>query len=334
MTKRTISILTLAVLAVSSAASLFPITASAATSAPITNSGQALEIAPPVINLNADPGQTITGQIYLRDITKGDLIVTGQANDFIAAGEDGIPKILLNDEAANPYSLKSWVGPLPSLRLVPREIKTLKFTITVPSKAAPGGHYGVIRFTATPPDMQGQGVSLSASLGALVLVTVSGKITEHVSLESLVASQGGKVKTLFETAPILFEQVYKNTGNVHEQPTGTIVITDMLGKKVASLGVNTPPRNVLPASSRKFTESLDSSVIGNKLLFGRYTATLTTTYGTGVQPVNGTLTFWVVPYRAIGVSAVILVVAFFILRFLIARYNRHIIAQSQRSHRR
>src|SRR5438105_15027462 len=86
----------------------FPVFVAPAYAAPPTsnpaNTGQALEIAPPVINLTANPGQTIKTQILLRDISSGSLIVTGQANDFVAAGEDGTPKVILNEEANNPYS--------------------------------------------------------------------------------------------------------------------------------------------------------------------------------------------------------------------------------------
>lgn len=310
-----------------------PALATAATP-PANASGQALEIAPPVVSLKANPGQTLTAQIYLRDISSTSLVVTGQANDFVAAGEDGTPKILLNDDTANPYSMKAWVGTLPSLQLVPHEIKSMSVKINVPANAAPGGHYGVIRFTATPPNMNGTGVSLSASLGALLLITVNGNISENLSVQSFTASQDGKTKSLFESAPVTFSQVFKNSGNIHEEPNGTILISDLLGKPVASVRVNGELHNVLPASSRKFDEPLDSSVIGNKVLFGRYTASLHVTYGVSKKLLTATLVFWVIPYRLIGAAAVLLVVGFFILRFLIKRYNSHIIAQSQRSHRR
>lgn len=296
--------------------------------------GQALEIAPPVITLAVAPGQTTTALIYLRDISKTDLIVTGTANDFIAAGEDGTPKILLEPGETSPYSMKSWIGALPTLRLIPREIKAMTVRITVPANASPGGHYGVIRFTATPPDIKSTGVSLSASLGALLLVTVGGNITEKVAVDSFSATQNNQSGVLFEAPPINFASVFKNTGNVHEQPTGQITITDMLGHKLAALNVNLPPRNILPDSKRKFMSALDSTVIGDKVMFGRYTADLSVTYGSNKTPLKAQVVFWIIPYRLIIVVTVALVAAFFGLRFLIRRYNSHIIAQSQRTRRR
>lgn len=58
-------------------------------------SGQALEIAPPVVALTADPGQKLDTQINLRDISSSPLVVTGTLNDFSAQGEDGNPKSTL-----------------------------------------------------------------------------------------------------------------------------------------------------------------------------------------------------------------------------------------------
>jgi hypothetical protein len=268
----------------------------AATANNAPGSGQALEIAPPVITLSADPGQTIKTQLSLRDISSGNLVVTNQVNDFVAAGEDGTPKLLFEDAASNPYSMKAWLKPIPQLLMVPHQIQALPITIVVPANAAPGGHYGVIRFTAAPPELHGTGVSLSTSLGAL-----------------------------FESTPLQFLLRLKNSGNVHEQPVGRIIITDMFGKDVASVNVNLPPRNVLPASIRRFEGSLDTSDLGTKKLFGRYHANLTVTYGASKQTLESSLAFWVIPYRLIGIAIVAIVIAFFALRFLIRRYNRRVI---------
>lgn len=310
--------------------------AAAATTAqnPVSN-GQALEIAPPLVYLNVDPGQSVTTQILIRDISSGNLIVTGQVNDFVAAGENGTPKILLNNNTYDPYSLKSWVASLPSLLLTPKQIKTLNVTLNVPSNASPGGHYGVVRFTATPPSLEGtSGVSLATSLGALLLVTVSGKITENVTVQSFSVNNGGKSQSLFESGPVNFVEQFHNLGNVQEQPTGQVSITDMFGTKLADVNVNLPPGNILPQSIRQFSEPLNSSVIGNKRLLGRYTAALKVTYGASHKVLTASIVFWVIPFKLIGVIIIILVAAFFILRYFIRRYNRHILSKSGKTSRR
>ena len=300
-------------------------TAQAAT----TGSGQALEIAPPVVTLSADPGKTLQVPINLRDISSGNLIVSNEINDFVAAGEDGTPKILMNDDNIdNPYSLRGWISPIASINLAPHQIKTITVTIKVPKNATPGGHYGVIRFTANPEELHTTGVSLSASLGSLILINVSGKTTEQLSLIDFTASKGGKSSSVFEATPITFTERIKNSGNVYEAPTGQIVITDMYGKQIGAVNINLQARNILPQSTRKFDGALDESVLGNKHLFGHYTAKLHMTYGSEKKSLDSTIAFWVVPYKLIITAIVALVIAFFFLRNTIRRYNRRIIAKA------
>lgn len=294
------------------------------------NNGQALEIAPPVIYLSANPGQNIKTQIFLRNISKGNLIVSGQANDFVAAGEDGTPKLLVNNDQPDPYSLKAWVAPPTNLLLVPKEIKTMAITINIPANASPGGHYGVIRFTATPPELQGTGVSLSASLGALILLTVNGNIKEQLSVKEFSVNHNGKTASLFQSGPLNFLERFSNTGNIHEQPTGQVVITDMFGRKFAAVNVNSPPKSILPQSIRRFEEPLDSTVIGNKKMFGRYHANLKVTYGTNKQQLASTITFWVIPYKLVAIVIIVLIAAFFLIRFGLRRYNRYILNRANK----
>lgn len=295
--------------------------------------GQALEIAPPIINLKANPGQTIKTKIQLRDVSGTDLIVSNEINDFVAGGEGGAPKILLNGSSNDPYSMKNWVQPLSQLTLKPEQIQTLNVTINVPKNASPGGHYAVIRFTGTPPKLKGQGVSLSASLGSLVLLTVSGNIQEHLSISDFaVGKQGDKgfnPGSFFKNIPLTFVEKIKNTGNLQEEPSGIVTVTDMFGHKVAAFEVNQPPHNVLPSSTREFTQQLDKAVAGNSHFFGRYTADVSLTYGQKDQTITAHLSFWIIPWILILIIIAALIVLFFIFRHLMRRYKRRIISQAQ-----
>ena len=297
--------------------------------------GQALEIAPPLENITGNPGQKITLKIQLRDVAKTDLIVSEEINDFVANGEDGTPKILIDKNNDNPYSIKDWISPLPSFTIKPGDIQTLTVVINIPKDASPGGHYGVIRFTGTPPKLKGTGVSLSASLGTLVLLRVNGPVKEKLSVQEFSVSHNGKTGKLFESPPIDFVEKITNSGNIHEEPTGHIIVKNMFGKTIAGFNVNTPPRNILPASTRKFTQPLDKTILGNKRLFGRYTADFKLVYGSGKDKkvINTQLSFWIIPYRLIGAIILTLIILFFVFRFLIKRYNRRIIKKAQNSHK-
>lgn len=291
-----------------SLASLIVLSAASA-SAVEEGSGQALEIAPPVVSLTADPGEVINTQISIRDVAPTSLIVTSQVNDFTSSDrEDGTPVLLGVDEPAepSPYSIIPWVDALPELQLAPREIEKLPVTIRVPKDAAPGGYYGVIRFTATPPELDQTGVSLSASLGALVFIRVNGDAKEGISIEEFYTELDDNKRTLFEGKPVNFVMRVKNTGNVHEQPVGKALIKDSFGNNIANLNINLEGRNVLPQTIRKFTTSLDKEAIGDKFLFGRYTADLTVKYGVDGQTVTASTAFWVIPWKLMILALIVI----------------------------
>lgn len=296
------------------------------------NIGQALEIAPPLITLTANPGQTIKTTIQLRDITSGNLAVTNEIDDFVAAGEDGTPKILTGNDSNNPFQLKQWISPLPAFILKPNQIENLPVSIVIPKNASPGGHYGVIRFTGVPPQLKGQGVSLSASIGALVLLTVNGHLVHNLTVnEFATATLKNKVSKVFQSAPLNFIVKLKNSGNIQEEPEGQILVTDMFGKPVASSTINAPPRNVLPDSIRAFTGVLNRTNLGPKRLFGFYHAKLQTRYGAGYgQIVTAETSFWVIPYKLIAIIIVLLIILFFVIRYLLHRYKRKILGQTTR----
>ena len=290
---------------------------------------QALEIGPPVINLVGDPGQTVTAQVSLRDVSDGQLVVTSQINDFVAGDESGTPKLLLEDGEESPYSMKSWFSPISEQVLEPREVVSQDITINIPASAAPGGYYAVIRFTGVAPDLDGTGVALSASLGSLVFLRVNGDVNEDIAIEEFYTANEDSAQTLFQTAPVNFVVRLKNNGTIHEQPAGKIAVKDMFGNDVANVNVNLPPRNILPDSIRRFDQALDSRNIGNRILFGYYTADLTVTYGDG-ETVTAKTGFWVIPYTLIAIVVIGLILAIFLLRFLVRRYNRFIVKQAQR----
>lgn len=299
--------------------------------------GQALEIAPPVLTLTADPGATLSTQIQLRDISASPLIVTSTINDFSAQGESGDPKIDVDQTEPSPYSIRSWVQAFPQLNMKSQELQKLPVIIKVPKNAAPGGYWGVVRFSATPPGIDGQGVSLSASLGSLVFIRVNGDAKESMSIEQFYTSEPGKdtPATLFESTPLDFVLRIKNSGTVHEQPVTRVDIKDIFGKEVAAVNINLDAKNVLPGSIRKFTAPLDKGTLGTTMLFGKYTAEVTSTYGSGTskQTVTTKMDFWVIPYRLIILIIAGLVLLFFILRAVIRNYNRRITRRARTSRR-
>jgi hypothetical protein len=298
-------------------------TAPAAT--PAVTLGQGLEISPPVLELDASPGQTVNAAIKLRDITSGPLVVTGKADDFGAKNETGDPEILLNETGATRYSLKYWIPNVPSLTLQSEQEQTLSIPIVVPANAEPGGHYGVIRFTGLPPNLSGTGVSLSASLGALVLMRVAGNIVEQLQNTQFFASQNGHTSSFFQYGPITLSERIRNTGDVHVQPVGKVSVYDTFGRRIAQLSVNSLAGNILPDSVRRFDQTLNK-----RYLFGHYRATYDVTYGTSKKQLASSMTFWVIPWQLIIIVTALLLALVLLTRQGIRRYNRYIVGRAKR----
>jgi len=282
--------------------------------------GQGLQISPPLISVAADPGQTVILAIKIRNISGGTLVIHGTVDDFGAKGESGEPQILLDETASTRYSLKYWIATVPSVTLKSQELETLSVPVNVPKNAEPGGHYGVVRLTGTAPSLEGTGVALSASIGTLVLFTVNGDITDHLSAVDITASQKGATHSFFEQGPLTITERIKNDGNVHERPKGNVVITNLFGRQTASLAVDSTGGNILPNSIRKFSQDL-----GKKNLFGRYTVKGSLAYGNGKTLVLPVTSFWVIPYKLIIATILIITALFFLLRFGLRRYNAYII---------
>ncbi|HZM63942.1 MAG TPA: hypothetical protein VFB59_02305 [Candidatus Saccharimonadales bacterium] len=297
---------------------------------------QAFSISPPLIELSADPGQTVKASIKFTNVSDDELLIKTQINDFGAKNETGEPNIIFEDVQNTDYSLRQWVVSPSPFKMKPHESKTVDFPIQVPAGAEPGGHYAVIRFSGTSPALEESGVALTASIGSLVLLQVSGDITEGADMaefySATVTKQGlGGKQSMFEAGPFGFVQRIQNTGNVHLKPTGTIDISSMFGRHVATLRVNgdptdpnNTPKSVLPGSIRRFEQTLDKG-----WMFGRYSATIKLSYGQGQKPLEQTISFWVIPYRLILVALIGVVALFLALRWAIKRYNSYIIRKSK-----
>lgn len=301
-----------------------PTAALAAPTAAAQNPGQGLELHKPVIEATADPGQTITLQIPLRNITGGPLVVDMVADDFNAGGESGVPHILIDEKEATRFSLKFWVQPIAQFSLAPNELRTIPVQVVLPGNAEPGGHYGVVRFTGLPAGISGTGVSTNASIGPLVFLKVSGPVTEKLDIAEFYASKADKRGAFFQNGPLVLTERIHNGGSVHEKPAGTVKVRDMFGHQVASLKVNDRSNIILPDSTRKFEQTLNK-----KALFGHYSASLSAAYANG-KTLTAHIGFWVIPWSLLLAVLVILIVLYFFIRWAIRRYNQYIIEQAKR----
>ena len=259
-----------------------------------------LAVTPPTFELNGNPGDNIKNTVRLDNMHPYPVEIAVDLRNFTAVGEDGAVGIT---EEQNSFSLASWIEITPkTITLAPKTSQYFTFNIKVPLQAEPGGHFGSLIFRTIPTEkLEGSGASLAQEIGALVLLRIAGETVEQANIESF-----NTVKSLFEKGPVGFEIRVRNQGNVHTKPSGTIIITNMLGSQVASVVVE--PKNILPAATRKLEAVWDT-----KWRLGRYSATYTAVLSDQTTR-SATTTFTILPYRAIGVALVIVIILIIILK--------------------
>lgn len=286
------------------------------------DNAQGIQVSPALVELNVKRGETHIINLRAINVTDSELLYGVSVEDFVAAGETGAPRILEDSNLPDTASVKTWVSAESEFTLGSKKEKNVDVTVVVPNNAEVGGHYGVVRFSGSTPNIDTTGVGVTASTGVLLLIRVDGTITEKADLASFfTANNDGKQNSFFESGPINFAARIQNVGNVHVKPTGNIEVKDMFGNVVGSVPVNdaNPPSNVLPNSIRRFDVKLDTS-----WMFGMYTADLALGYGTTGQAITNTITFWVIPWKLILIVLLVIAVIIFVLKRMIKSYNKKI----------
>ena len=291
------------------------------------NAGSGLSISPTRTELSIKPGQAGTVSITLKNVTKGTLTAKALVNDFEPDNETGEPRLITDDTKRSAASIKDFLIGFEDVELTADQEKEINIPVQIPSDAAPGAYYGVIRYQAVPKSTTEQGsgqVALTASVGSLVLVEVPGNITEKVQVESVKAFLGDKSGSVFTKKPTLVGIQVKNLGNSFAKPFGQVQVLGMNVKQVYAYELNnsTPRGNILPSSTRVFKDELKGVTSP-----GRYKITANVSFGRGGEILNYTTTFWYIPTWLLIVLIAVLVALVGSAYYLFRRYNSRAVSR-------
>lgn len=278
--------------------------------------GNGLLISPTRTELTANPGETKDFSISVKNVTKADLTAKAYLNDFESDGTTGNPKIITDTAKRTPYTLDGMIKGLSDLDLKAGESKTVNLSLQLKDKMAPGAYFGVVRYAAVnKANTTGQDqVSLTASIGHLVFLTVPGSVEEKIQLQDLkITNEKNQTGILFNK-PTKASISVKNLGNGFSRPFGKISLSNG-SKEVSTIDVNGGETKgiVLPNSSRTF----DGAIKGISRP-GKYKAVASVAYGNGGEVVNLTKSFWYLPiwFVIVLVAIVLLIIvgAYFLYR--------------------
>jgi hypothetical protein len=208
------------------------------------------------------------------------------------------------------YGLAKWLQlPYQQMTLTAGQSQTVDAAIRNDSTLAGGGHYGAILFTLRPLlDSGGQvSANLNAVASALVFAEKQGGIIYQLSLQT------PHLGTYWSTLPSSVSLRFRNGGNVHLVPRGTVTITGPFSKKAVSEGtINEDSAIILPQNTRDYRVELSHSI--GSLAPGPYKMQVAYRYDGNDVYQTVTVTFWVINLE--GIAAILLIAVVLILLVL------------------
>ena len=302
----------------------------------LPSSADALTISPTKIEVAADAGQTVIGEIELFNEEAEAKTFYTTFENFEPRGETGAPFFV-----GGGSGLASWLGAPGSVTIMPGERAIVPYTITLPADAVAGGYFAAVFFGSQPPVDGGAGeVSIGGKVGSLVLLRVNGEVEEGGGVLDFAEVDG---KWFLNSVPVGLSYRFNNTGADRVVPRGEIVVKNAFGMEVVKLNANPNEGSVLPNSTRKLEVKWGEALVleeglaepsffaivshqAKNLHIGLYKANLDLSWGETKQSANTTFTFILFPWQFILVALGVLSVIYFGLR----QYNRFIISRAKR----
>jgi len=211
-----------------------------------------INVWPPKIELSVIPGETKTGIITVDN--KGSA-VANIAVDITDVGIESDGNVTFPQGGTLPYSCEPWLLVNPEqFSLSQGSSQQVRYTLKTPPQAK--GTYLASIFFQTKPERQpmATGSAISARVGSLLIVNVTGtgnKSAELISLEARKSKNGKQTQV---------ELGIRNKGNVLLRPTGTIEIKSESGWTVDKVDFNIEKQAVLPFSERLYPVAISPNV--------------------------------------------------------------------------
>ena len=184
------------------------------------------------------------------------------------------------------------------LEVRPGKEAEASFRVSVPKGTYPGSHYVGL---SAEPVLSGEGRNFTGKLISLLLLEVSGTVTEELS----VVNWSGEKNLYWSFNNARFDAVLKNSGNTELPLIAKIRVYNWLDKKVIDSDVHLGS-SLLPKTERKSSVLLP--IQDGWYLPGLYRAQLDLSYGRTGQKLSVQYPFWYVPFSWLAVIGVVLLI--------------------------
>jgi hypothetical protein len=275
-------------------------------------------IGPGRFELDLAPGQSRTVELIVSNRMGVPKVFSFETEDAKATDDASEALVLLGDDRG-PYTLKDYISvPHKEFLLEHAERARIPVTVSIPADAEPGGRYGslLVSIVSDKNDLNSAGGAVPASvlisrIGTLFFVSTPGETESEGEMLNFSTVND---RTLFSSAPIPFNIVFENSGDVHLNPYGEIRITNMLGDEIGF--VELAPWFVLPQAVRNRSVEWD-----RELLIGRYTATAQINRGYNDIVDTETIVFWVLPWKILLPIFHGIFLFFTLIRYIATRFE-------------
>lgn len=284
-----------------------------------------MSVTPPLFQLSALPGDIWQSTIRVINSNEYPLTVYAKVVNFAPEGEGGRGRFMpvLNPDE-NKATIAEWIEVAEGPYVIsPEQTEEVSFFVEIPKDAAPGGHFAAILIGTEAPKNQDDSLAVvtSQSVASLFFVRIEGDV-----IEDAIIREFSILDRSIEYPQAEFSLRFENKGNVHLQPRGNIVITNMWGKQRGLIPINNESHfgNVLPTSIRDFNFSWK----GERSLadIGLYKAIVTLGYGEdGIKSASATAYFWVLPIKGALITFVVIALIIYAISWMIRRYVRNML---------
>lgn len=252
-------------------------------------------------------------EVSLSNSTEAPIDLELSVLDFGALDESGgIAFLGLTGQEAAARGLKQWMTPaVDRISLSPGETAEVPVTVRNDASLSPGGHYGAVIVSAASGQPGADSVAVVPAASTLVLLKKTGG--EQYSLDINDIKTNSSLINLPRQATLQF----KNTGNIHVVPRGTVELVSPFGSVVVRGIINESSAFVLPDSNRDIHVSLTG--YRQPWLPGRYKLVTTWRHDGTDQTITQVLHYW---YAGKLVLYSVVVLSTLIVLIMYIRYRR------------
>ena len=293
-----------------------------------------LQVTPSPLVTTVKPGTKTQVELKVRNGGSGTENLKIEPRSFSYKSSTG--QVELDDTA--PPAIAPWISfSAPKFSVQPGQWYSEQMILNVPKDAGFSYSFALVISRQSDPKPTNGGRLIKGSVAVFSLINVD----RPGAKSNLEVVSFGSSRHVYEYLPATFDIRFRNNGNTITQPYGNIFVQRGATSKkpLATLNVNQVKGYILPNTERTVSASWNDgfaayqteiqpdgttsrhlAVDWSKLShfrIGRYTAHLVAVYSDGQHdvPIEGSLTFWVVPWRAILALIALIAALWFLARW-------------------